>query len=65
MLRIGGACDAVRHYYGRGRLKLYRGHFDAAKSMVSKPGERAEAYGNDVGYFHKYLPNIDLQERCQ
>ena len=47
-LRIGEMCYASQHYYWHGLPKIYQGHFDAARLMVTKLSEIAEAYENDI-----------------
>ncbi len=47
-LRIGEMFYASQHYYWHGLPKIYQGHFDAARLMVTKLSEIAEAYDNDI-----------------
>jgi tetratricopeptide (TPR) repeat protein len=65
ILRIGEMWDATMHYYWHGLPKIYQGHFDAAKLMVTKMSEIAEAYENDVYRLLKYLLNIHLLIECR
>ena len=64
-LRIGEMWYASQHYYWRGLLKIYQGHFDAAKLIVTKLSEIAEAYENDIYRLLKYLLNIHLLIECR
>ncbi|MEW6530853.1 MAG: AAA family ATPase [Thermodesulfobacteriota bacterium] len=59
-LRIGETWDAGHHYAWHGLPKVYQGHFGAARLMVSKLSEIAEAYENDICRLFKYLLNICL-----
>ena len=65
ILRIGEMWDATMHYYWHGLPKIYQGHFDAAKLMVTKLSEIAEAYENDIYRLLKYLLNIHLLIECR
>jgi len=65
LLRIGEVWDAADHYYWHGLPKVFQGHFDAAKLMVSKLSEIAETYENDVCYLLKYMLNILLLVQCR
>ena len=47
-LRIGEMWYASQHYYWHGLAKIYQGHFDAARLMVTKLSEIAEVYENDI-----------------
>ncbi len=60
VLRIGEMWDAAMHYYWHGLPKIYQGHFDAAKLMVTRLSEIAETYENDIYRLLKYLLNIYL-----
>ena len=64
-LRIGEMWYASQHYYWHGLPKIYQGHFDAAKLMVTKLSEIAEAYENDIYHCLKYLLNIHLLIECR
>ena len=64
-LRIGEMCYASQHYYWHGLPKIYQGHFDAARLMVTKLSEIAEAYENDIYRLLKYLLNIHLLIECR
>ncbi|MEW6114394.1 MAG: hypothetical protein AB1664_19830, partial [Thermodesulfobacteriota bacterium] len=59
-LRIGETWDAGHVYVWHGLPKIFQGHFDAARLMVSKLSEIAEAYENDICRLFKYLLNICL-----
>jgi tetratricopeptide (TPR) repeat protein len=59
-LRIGETWDAGHVYAWHGLPKIFQGHFDAARLMVSKLSEIAEAYENDICRLFKYLLNICL-----
>jgi class 3 adenylate cyclase/tetratricopeptide (TPR) repeat protein len=65
ILRIGEMWDATMHYYWHGLPKIYQGHFDAARLMVTKLSEIAEAYENDIYRLLKYLLNIHLLIECR
>jgi predicted ATPase/class 3 adenylate cyclase len=65
LLRIGEVWDAADHYYWHGLPKVFQGHFDTAKLMVSKLSEIAETYENDVCYLLKYMLNILLLVQCR
>ncbi|MGO9571491.1 MAG: AAA family ATPase [Desulfomonilaceae bacterium] len=65
ILRIGEMWDAAMHYYWHGLPKIYQGHFDAAKVIVTKLNEIAEAYENDIYRLLKYLLNIHLLIECR
>ena len=65
ILRIGEMWDAAQHYYWHGLPKIYQGHFDAAKLMVTKLNEIAEAYENNIYRLLKYLLNIHLLIECR
>ncbi len=64
ILRIGDMWDAAQHYYWHGLPKIFQGHFDAARLMVSKLSNIAEAYDNDIYYLLKYLQSIYLLTEC-
>ena len=64
-LRIGEMYYASQHYYWHGLVKVYQGDFDAAKSIVTKLSEIAEAYENDIYLLLKYLLNIHLLIECR
>jgi tetratricopeptide (TPR) repeat protein len=64
-LRIGEMWYASQHYYWHGLPKIYQGHFDAARLMVTKLCEIAEAYENDIYLLLKYLLNINLLIECR
>ena len=56
---------ASQHYYWHGLPKIYQGYFDAARLMVTKLSEIAEAYENDIYLLLKYLLNIHLLIECR
>ena len=56
---------ASQHYYWHGLPKIYQGHFDAARLMVTKLSEIAETYENDIYRLLKYLLNIHLLIECR
>ena len=56
---------ASQHYYWHGLPKIYQGHFDTARSMVTKLSEIAEAYENDIYHLLKYLLNTNLLIECR
>ena len=60
MLRIGEVWDAAQHYYWHGLPKIFQGHFDDARLMVTKLNELAEVYENNIYRLLKYLLNIYL-----
>ena len=64
-LRIGEMFYASQHYYWHGLPKIYQGHFDAARLIVTKLSEIAEAYENDIYRLLKYLLNINLLIECR
>jgi tetratricopeptide (TPR) repeat protein len=64
-LRIGEMFYASQHYYWHGLVKIYQGYFDAARLMVTKLSEIAEAYENDIYRLLKYLLNIHLLIECR
>ena len=64
-LRIGETFYASQHYYWHGLVKIYQGYFDAARLMVTKLSEIAEAYENDIYRLLKYLLNIHLLIECR
>ena len=64
-LRIGEMWYASQHYYWHGLVKIYQGYFDSVTTMVTKLGEIAEAYENDVYRLLKYLLNINLLIECR
>ncbi|MGA2465914.1 MAG: adenylate/guanylate cyclase domain-containing protein [Thermodesulfobacteriota bacterium] len=64
-LRIGEMWYASQHYYWHGLVKIYQGYFDAARLMVTKLSEIAEAYENDIYRLLKYLLNINLLIECR
>lgn len=65
ILRIGEMWDAAMHYYWHGLPNVYQGRFDAARRMVTKLNEIAEAYENDIYHLLKYLLNIYLLIECR
>jgi class 3 adenylate cyclase/tetratricopeptide (TPR) repeat protein len=64
-LRIGEGFFASQHYYWHGLPKVYRGDFHAARLFVTKLGEIAETYENDIYRLLKYLLNIQLLLECR
>jgi class 3 adenylate cyclase/tetratricopeptide (TPR) repeat protein len=64
-LRIGEIFYACQYYYWHGLPKIYQGFFDAARLMVTKLSELAEAYENDIYRLLKYLLNINLLIECR
>ena len=64
-LKIGEMWYASQYYYWHGLPKIYQGHFDAARLMVKKLSEIAEAYENDIYRLLKYLLNINLLIECR
>jgi len=64
-LRIGEMWYAIQHYYWHGLPKTYQGYFDAARMMVTKLSEIAEAYENDIYRLLKYLLNVNLLVECR
>ena len=64
-LKIGEMFYASQHYYWHGLPKIYQGHFDTARLMVTKLSEIAEAYDNDIYRLLKYLLNIQLLIECR
>ncbi|MBI5251838.1 MAG: AAA family ATPase [Desulfomonile tiedjei] len=64
-LRIGETFYASQHYYWHGLPKIYQGHFDTARSIVTKLNEIAEAYENDIYRLLKYLLNVNLLIECR
>jgi tetratricopeptide (TPR) repeat protein len=64
-LKIGEMFYASQHYYWHGLPKIYQGHFDAARLMVTKLSEIAEAYENDIYRLLKYLLNTNLLIECR
>ena len=64
-LRIGEMWYVSQHYYWHGLPKIFQGDFDAARRMVDKLGEIAEAYENDIYLLLKYLLNIHLLIECR
>jgi tetratricopeptide (TPR) repeat protein len=64
-LKIGEMFYVSQHYYWHGLPKIYQGHFDAARRMVIKLSEIAEAYENDIYLLLKYLLNINLLIECR
>lgn len=64
-LKIGEMFYASHHYYWHGLPIIYQGHFDAARSIVIKLSEIAEAYENDIFRLLKYLLNIHLLIECR
>jgi len=64
-LRIGEMWYVIQHYYWHGLPKIYQGYFDAARLMVTKMSEIAEAYENDIYRLLKYLLNINLLIECR
>jgi class 3 adenylate cyclase/tetratricopeptide (TPR) repeat protein len=64
-LNIGEMFYACQHYYWHGLPKIYQGHFDAARLIVTKLSEIAEAYENDIYRLLKYLLNINLLIECR
>ena len=59
-LRIGEMFYASQHYYWHGLPIIYQGHYDKARSMVTKLSEISETYENDICRLLKYLLNIHL-----
>ncbi len=64
-LKIGEMFYVCQDYYWHGLPKIYQGHFDEAKQMVTKLSEIAEAYDNDIYRLLKYLLNINLLIECR
>jgi tetratricopeptide (TPR) repeat protein len=64
-LKIGEMALASQHYYWHGLPKVYQGHFDAARLIVTELSEIAEAYDNDIYRLLKYLLNIQLHIECR
>jgi tetratricopeptide (TPR) repeat protein len=59
-LRIGETSFASQYYYWHGLEKIHQGHVDAARLMVTKLNEIAEAYDNDIYRLLMYLLNVHL-----
>jgi tetratricopeptide (TPR) repeat protein len=64
-LRIGEMYYASQHYYWHGLVKIHQGHFDAARLMMTKLSEIAEAYENDIYHLFKCLLNVILLIECR
>ena len=64
-LNIGEMAWASQHYYWHGLPKIYQGHFETARLIVTKLSEIAEAYENDIYRLLKYLLNIHLLIECR
>jgi tetratricopeptide (TPR) repeat protein len=64
-LKIGEMFYASQHYYWHGLAKIYQGQFEAARLMVTKLNEIAEAYENDIYLLLKYLLNVNLLIECR
>lgn len=60
MLRVGEVWDAAQHYYWHGLPKIFQGHFNDARLMITKLNELAEIYRNNIYRLLKYLLNIYL-----
>jgi tetratricopeptide (TPR) repeat protein len=56
--------NAANHYYWHGLAKLYQGHFDAAKLMLTKLTEIADTYENDIYRLLQHLLKIYLLIEC-
>lgn len=64
VLRIGEMWDAAQHYYWHGLPEICRGRFDAARHLVSRLCNIAEAYENDIYHLLKHLLNTYLFVEC-
>ncbi|MCL5124197.1 MAG: AAA family ATPase [Deltaproteobacteria bacterium] len=65
LLAIGEVWEVALHYYWHGLPKIFQGHFDAAKLIVTKLNEIAEDYENNIYRLLKYLLNIYLLIECR
>jgi tetratricopeptide (TPR) repeat protein len=64
-LRIGETYLGSQHCYWHGFTKIYQGHLDAARLMVTKLSEIAEVYENDIYRLMKYLLNVQMLIECR
>ncbi|MGO9118752.1 MAG: ATP-binding protein [Desulfomonilaceae bacterium] len=65
LLRIGEVWDAAEHFFWHGLSKVYQGHFDTAKFMVSRLNEIAQEYESEISYLYKYILNTALLLECR
>jgi tetratricopeptide (TPR) repeat protein len=64
-LRMGESFYASQHYYWHALLKIHQGYFDAARLMVTKLSEIAEAYENDIYRLLQHLLHVNLLIECR
>ncbi|MDQ7784686.1 MAG: AAA family ATPase [Desulfomonilaceae bacterium] len=64
-LRIGETFWAAQHCYWHELPKIYRGDFDAARSIMTKLRNIAEAYENDIYRMLTYLVSIHFKIECR
>jgi tetratricopeptide (TPR) repeat protein len=65
ILRAGEMWAAVQDYFWHGLSKIYQGHFDSARRIVTKMTEIAESYENDIYRLFKCLLNSCLLIECR
>jgi len=65
VLKIGEMWAAVQDCFWHGLAKVYQGHFDPARQIVTRMDEIAEAYENDVYRLFKCLLNTCLLIECR
>ncbi len=65
VMKIGEVWDAAQHYYWHGLPKIFQGHFDEAKLLVTKLNDIAGTYKNNMCLLLKYLLRIYLLIECR